>query len=270
MTTARYSHNATVLSDGRVLVNGGVGAAGVLSSSELYEVTLGSWSPASALISGRGLHAATRLSDGSVLVSGGIISGAITSAELYSMRDITPPQVSCNSADGAWHNSNVTVLCSASDTGSGLANPADASFSLETDFPDGAESANAFTTSRQVCDQAGNCATAGPVGGNKIDKQGPTVFCAVADEAWHASDVAISCSAADAGSGLANVADAAFILTTNVAIGTESADVSTIFRDVCDSVGHCAPAGPISGNKIDKKAPTITVARHQHKARPIN
>jgi uncharacterized repeat protein (TIGR01451 family) len=28
---------------------------------------------------------------------------------------------------------------------------------------------------------------------------------------------------------------------------------------VCDAVGNCATAGPIGGNKVDKKAPTITV-----------
>ena len=69
----------------------------------------------------------------------------------------------------------MSIACTASDGGSGLADPADASFSLTTSVPAGSEDANASTGSREVCDQAGNCTTAGPIIGNKIDKKAPAI-----------------------------------------------------------------------------------------------
>lgn len=42
-------------------------------------------------------------------------------------------------------------------------------------MPAGVETSDAVTDSRQVCDVAGNCATAGPVAGNKVDKKAPEV-----------------------------------------------------------------------------------------------
>ncbi len=89
--------------------------------------------------------------------------------------DTTPPSISCASPDGSWHNTNVTFACTATDAGSGLANPADASFTLTTDVPTGTETANAVTGSRTVCDNVGNCATAGPIAGNQIDLRAPTI-----------------------------------------------------------------------------------------------
>jgi hypothetical protein len=89
--------------------------------------------------------------------------------------DTTPPVVSCRSADTVWHAENVSKSCGARDDESGLAQPADAAFSLSTSVPDGTEDANALTATRQVCDRAGNCATAGPVAGNKIDRKAPAL-----------------------------------------------------------------------------------------------
>jgi hypothetical protein len=89
--------------------------------------------------------------------------------------DRAPPAITCGSADGLWHAANVSINCTARDSGSGLANPADAAFSLSTTVPDGAEDANAATDSRQICDVAGNCAPAGPIGGNKVDRAIPFV-----------------------------------------------------------------------------------------------
>ena len=71
---------------------------------------------------------------------------------------------------------NVALACTASDAGTGLANLGDASFSLVTAVAAGAEDANASTNSRVVCDVAGNCTTAGPISGNKIDRKGPTIL----------------------------------------------------------------------------------------------
>ncbi len=173
--------------------------------------------------------------------------------------DTTPPTVTCGSPDGLWHSTDISIQCTASDTGSGLADPADASFLLSTHVPAGTETNNASTDSRTVCDLAGNCATAGPVGGNKVDKKAPSASCASADGAWHATDVQIACAATDGGSGLANAGDASFSLSTSVPAGTEDSNASTDSRAVCDAVGNCTSAGPVAGNRIDKKGPTITI-----------
>jgi hypothetical protein len=96
----------------------------------------------------------------------------------------------------------LALACTATDDGSGLANPeTDASFTLETALALDTESANASTGSREVCDGAGNCTTAGPIGGNKVDRKSPIVSCGAADSAWHISDVTIACTASDDGSG---------------------------------------------------------------------
>jgi hypothetical protein len=85
------------------------------------------------------------------------------------------------------------------------------------------------------------------------------VSCGSADGAWHALDVSIACTGSDNFSQLANSGDATFSLTTSVPAGTENPTASTGSRSVCDNAGNCATAGPITGNKIDKKAPVITI-----------
>lgn len=89
--------------------------------------------------------------------------------------DVTPPQVVCGTADGAWHAANVTVACTASDAIAGLADPADASFTLATTVGPGEEDGDAATGTRTVCDARGNCTTAGPVGGHQVDRRAPSV-----------------------------------------------------------------------------------------------
>jgi hypothetical protein len=89
--------------------------------------------------------------------------------------DTTPPNVECGGPDGLWHGVDVVISCSAADTGSGLASPSDASFTLTTSVPADTETASAATGSRQVCDSSGNCATAGPLEPNMVDRRPPTV-----------------------------------------------------------------------------------------------
>ena len=187
---ARYGHIGTLLSDGRVLVSGGYAPynSGYLASAEIYDPAHGTWSRTAVMSTPRVAHTATLLLDGRVLVSGGWGSAAVNpmlaSAEIYSPGapapdDATPPQVSCAAADGAWHNSDVTIACTARDLESGLANAADASFNLTTNVPAGTETASAATNSRQVCNAVGNCTTAAPISGSKVDKKAPTIAIAL-------------------------------------------------------------------------------------------
>ncbi len=88
LTTARQAHTATLLGNGKVLVVGGVNAAGaptgVLGSAELYDPAAGSWSPTGSLTIARWQHTATLLPNGKVLVAGGASpSGFEPTAELY-------------------------------------------------------------------------------------------------------------------------------------------------------------------------------------------
>ena len=170
---------------------------------------------------------------------------------------MTAPIVSCGTTDGVWHVSNVSIACTASDGGSGLADPAFSSFFLSTNLSADSETDNALTGILVVADRAGNATQAGPISGNKIDMKAPTVSCGTADDVWHAGNVSIQCTASDGGSGLADMYKA-FALSTSVAGGDETDNASTTSGSVLDNVGNATQAGPIRGNKIDMKAPTVS------------
>jgi hypothetical protein len=87
------------------------------------------------------------------------------------------PAIVCASPDGEWHRVNVALACTAADP-QRLVRPGDASFVLRTTVAGGQETARARTGSRRVCDRTGDCATAGPIGGNRIDRRPPVVVLA--------------------------------------------------------------------------------------------
>jgi hypothetical protein len=94
------------------------------------------------------------------------------------------------------------------------------------------------------------------------DIDAPTVRCGTVGGAWHANDVTIPCIAFDTGWGLKNPADASFSISTSVASGSETDSATTgTHPDVCDldPVQKCTAVQAITGIKIDKKPPTITL-----------
>jgi hypothetical protein len=93
-----------------------------------------------------------------------------------------------------------------------------------------------------------------------VDSTPPAVSCSQDDGSWHAANVTLQCTAADAGTGLADASLAAFTLSTSVADGTETADAATGSVQVCDSAGNCTQAGPVTGIRIDRAAPAISIA----------
>src|SRR2546425_753674 len=124
--------------------------------------------------------------------------------------DATPPTVQCDAPDVAWHAGDVLLLCTASDSGVGLASQADASFSLSTNVPPGSETANAATNSRTVCDKLNNCTTVA-LAGIKVDKKAPTMTASAITSVdakpytpgtWTNQTVEVSFSCVDAGSGV--------------------------------------------------------------------
>ena len=132
--------------------------------------------------------------------------GSATPTVQITVRDTTPPSIVCAAPDTAWHPTDVTISCSASDL-VGLLNPADASFVLSTSVSAGAETATATTGSRSVCDSSNNCATAGPIGPIKVDKKPPSIAIdAPANNATYVLNqpLAASFSCSDTGAGIAN------------------------------------------------------------------
>ena len=91
------------------------------------------------------------------------------------------------------------------------------------------------------------------------DSAAPTVACGSAPAVWSGVDVSIACSASDTGSGLADEVDASFALSTSVAAGTQTTNAATNSRSICDVAGNCAAAGPITGIRVDKSLPTVTI-----------
>jgi hypothetical protein len=84
MSTTRKYATATLLNNGQVLVTGGQGNSGYLSSAELYNPVNNTWSPASSMSTARFVPTATLLNNGLVLLAGGVNnSGYLSSAELY-------------------------------------------------------------------------------------------------------------------------------------------------------------------------------------------
>lgn len=85
MIEARYTHTATLLSNGMVLVAGGTGTSSNLASTELYDPASGVFLSAASMSTARVGHAATSLLNGMVLVTGGWAGGLtdLSTAELY-------------------------------------------------------------------------------------------------------------------------------------------------------------------------------------------
>ena len=80
----RFSHTATLLTNGNVLVSGG-GNPNAIANCELYDPVTGTWSNTGSLNTARFYHAATLLTNGKVLVEGGydVNGNPLKSAELY-------------------------------------------------------------------------------------------------------------------------------------------------------------------------------------------
>ena len=87
MTASRANHTATLLSNGQVLIAGGVGGTSILASAELYDPIAGTFSVTGSMHDARQGHTATLLPDGRVLVTGGDDNSAtaytVATAEIY-------------------------------------------------------------------------------------------------------------------------------------------------------------------------------------------
>jgi hypothetical protein len=123
MTASRYSHIATLLTDGTVLITGGVSYSnnglflGSVASAELYDSSTGTFTATGGMTTRRAGPTATLLNDGRVLISGGSqfqpgsagAAGGLSSAEIYTPAvSIPAPALFSISDDGRgqgaiWH-----------------------------------------------------------------------------------------------------------------------------------------------------------------------
>jgi hypothetical protein len=89
------------------------------------------------------------------------------------------------------------------------------------------------------------------------DSAAPSWECnpAAADGNWHNNEQSFACTASDP-SGLKSGSPATFQLSTSVGAGNEDGSASTGTQQLCDVHDNCTTAGPITGNKVDRKAPT--------------
>lgn len=135
MATPRYSHTATLLENGDILVAGGSSSAitgAPLASAELYNPATGAFSPAGNMSTAHANHSATLLMDGKVLIAGGSsqISDAKDSvtavAELYDPSTntftATGPLQTPREFHGATRLQNGDVLFAGGDDGSNVLN----------------------------------------------------------------------------------------------------------------------------------------------------
>jgi hypothetical protein len=84
MAVGRYSHTATRLLDGQVLVTGGAdNITGPLASVELYNPATNTWTTVGSLAGARYYHTATLLANGLVVVAAGLGVTQLSSGELY-------------------------------------------------------------------------------------------------------------------------------------------------------------------------------------------
>jgi photosystem II stability/assembly factor-like uncharacterized protein len=87
MTVRREDHTATLLQDGRVVVTGGMQSfyigSQTLNSSEIYDPSTGTWTPAADMQFARRNSSAALLPDGRVLVIGGQEGGGSTVGEIF-------------------------------------------------------------------------------------------------------------------------------------------------------------------------------------------
>ena len=108
LVAARDYHTATLLPSGKVLVAGGNGSGGFLTSAELYDPATGSWSSTGSLVgSARQDHTATLLPSGKVLVAGGYDGLSLSSAELYDPATGSWSSTSSLATARRWHTATL-------------------------------------------------------------------------------------------------------------------------------------------------------------------
>ena len=102
MSKPRAFHTAVLLSSGKVLVVGGEDADGPMSSVEVFDPALGTWSSEEALETPRLRHASLLLPSGELLVVGGLGTGEVLGDLQVGRSDERIPHVGGDAGRGVW------------------------------------------------------------------------------------------------------------------------------------------------------------------------
>ena len=122
--------------------------------------------------------------------------------------DVSAPVANCTvPSQTSWYQANVSVDCTATDNGVGLAATSPSMFTLTTTVAAGGQNSAAATTTQTVCDRLLHCATVGPFT-FKVDGRAPVVtITSPTSGAVYAPGqsvaAAFSCSDGTGGSGIA-------------------------------------------------------------------
>ena len=198
-------------------------------------------------------------------------SGGMASTSLPSLTikvDKTPPTLVCTPPAPVWQAGDVLVPCSASDnpTGSGLANPAQARFSVATSVATGAETNAAAIPAVTALDVAGNSATQGPFGPFLVDKKAPAISPITISPSSPVFGQAVTASygCSDGGSGVVLCGpsgSSTITATANTGTLSSSADGSvgthTFTVNARDAVGNLS--APISVSYTVSNPPQLTI-----------
>lgn len=128
MASSRFEATATSLTDGRVLIVGGLGGAGTpgaggiqyrpLPTAEIYDPAVGAFTATADMIAARAEQVALRLNDGSVLVAGGL--GGPTGDVSLSSAERFDPNTGKWEAAGSLHRSRAGAAAVLLDNGQAL------------------------------------------------------------------------------------------------------------------------------------------------------
>ena len=185
--------------------------------------------------------------------------GNSTTRQVSALIDLTNPEVSPGVNDTTWRNTPLSHDFTASDALSGLANAADAAFTLTASAQSILDSSGQVvptTVSRSVSDTAGNQVSRSVSA--QIDLTNPEVSSGVNDTTWRNGPLSHGFTASDALSGLANATDAAFTLTaTGESTRDSSGQVvpSTARKTVSDRAGNSVTSSVSAW--IDESGPQV-------------
>jgi hypothetical protein len=101
MSSARYNHTATLLTDGRVMLAGGTGSSASLSSVELYEPGTSAFSSGGSMTTARTGHTATSLATGWILLAGGARTDQPGSPVYLASTELYDPATGTSMAGGS-------------------------------------------------------------------------------------------------------------------------------------------------------------------------
>ncbi len=235
-------------------VSGTLGNNGWYTSNVTVSWTVSD--PESAISSSSGCGTTNITSDttGTTLTCSATSAGGTNSQSVTIKRDATAPTVNASALPGpninGWNNTDVTVSYTCTDNGPSGVDAGASSLSNDVLTASG-------TASGTCVDNAGNSASASYTA--QIDKDKPVITGSRTPPAngfgWNNTDVVVSFTCADSGSGI----------DTNTVAGAtvngEGAGQSVTNTGTCtDKAGNTADSATVSGINIDKTAPTITGA----------